>query len=92
MLLIHRRDIVEPVEIGQRLEISLVLDQLFRAAVKQADMRIDSLDHLAVEFEHEAQHAVGGGMLGPEIDGEGAVVALALAAVHLRRSCLDLGH
>ena len=34
MLLIHRRDIVEPVEIRDRLQIGLVLDQLFGAAMQ----------------------------------------------------------
>ena len=33
-------------------------------------MRIDALDDLAVEFEHEPQNAVRGGMLRPEIDVE----------------------
>ena len=70
MLLVHRRDIIEPVEIRDRLQIGLVLDQLFGAAVKQADMRIDALDDLAVELEHQAQHAMRGRMLRPEIDGE----------------------
>jgi hypothetical protein len=58
MLLVHRRDVVEPVEIGQRLQIGLVLDQLLGAAMQQADMRIDALDDLAVELQHQAQHAV----------------------------------
>ena len=70
MLLVHRRDIVEPVEIGHRLQIGLRLDQLFGAAMQQADMRIDALDDLAVELEHQAQHAVGRRMLRPEIDVE----------------------
>ena len=70
VLLIHRRDIIEPVEIGHRLHIGLVLDQLFGAAVQQPDMRIDALDDLAVEFQHQAQHAMRGRMLRPEIDGE----------------------
>ncbi len=58
MLLVHRRDVVEPVEIGHRLQVGLGLDQLLGAAMQQADMRIDALDHLAVELEHQAQHAV----------------------------------
>ena len=70
MLLIHRRDIVEPVEIGHRLHIGLVLDQLLGAAMQQPDMRIDALDDFAVELQHHAQHAVRGRMLRPEIDGE----------------------
>ena len=81
VLLVHRRDVVEPVEIGQRLEIGLVLDQLLGAAMQQPDMRIDALDHLAVELEHEAEHAVRRRMLRAEIDGELAVVAFALAAI-----------
>ncbi len=81
MLLVHRRHVVEPVEIGQRLEIGLVLDELLGAAMEQPDMRIDALDHLAVELEHEPEHAVGGRMLRTEIDGELALVALPLAAI-----------
>ena len=70
MLLVHRRDVVEAVEIGDRLEVGLGLDQLLGAAMQQADMRIDAVDNLAVELEHEAQHAVGRRMLRPEIDVE----------------------
>jgi hypothetical protein len=43
MLLVHRRHIVEAVKIGDRLQVGLVLDQLFGAAMEQADMRIDAL-------------------------------------------------
>ena len=70
MLLVHRRDVIEPVEIRDRLQVGLVLDQLLGAAMQQADMRIDALDHFAVELQHEAQHAVRRRMLRPEIDGE----------------------
>ena len=70
MLLVDRRDVIEPVEIRDRLQIGLLLDQLLGAAMQQPDMRIDALDHFAVEFEHEAQHAVRRRMLRPEIDGE----------------------
>ena len=45
-------------------------DQFLGSAVQQADVRIDALDHLAVELEHEAQYAVRGRVLRPEIDGE----------------------
>jgi hypothetical protein len=68
MLLIHRRDIVQPVEIRDRLQISLGLDQLLGAAVQEADMRVDPLDHFAVELQHQPQHTMSGGMLRPEID------------------------
>ena len=70
MLLVHRRDVIEPVEIRDRLQIGLLLDQLLGAAMQQPDMRIDALDHLAVQLQHEAQHAVRRRMLRPEIDGE----------------------
>src|SRR5258708_24796793 len=70
VLLVHRRDIIEPVEIGQRLQVGLVLDQLLGPAVQQADMRVDTLDHLTVELQYQAQHAVSRRVLGPEIEGE----------------------
>ena len=74
MLLVHRRDVVEPVEIRHRLQVGLVLDQLLGAAMKQPDMRIDALDDLAVELQHQTQHAVRRRVLRPEIDVEGADV------------------
>ena len=74
VLLVHRRDIVEPVEIGDRLQIGLVLDQLLGAAVEQSDMRVDALDHLAVELEHQPQNTMRRRMLRPEVDVEGADV------------------
>jgi hypothetical protein len=70
VFLIHRRDIVEPVEIWQRLQIGFVLDKLFSAAMEQADVRIDALDHLAVELQDQAQHAVCRRVLRSEIDRE----------------------
>ena len=66
VLLVHRRDIVEPVEIRDRLQIGLVLDQLLGAAMQETDMRIDARDHLAVEFQHQTQHAVRRRMLRAE--------------------------
>src|SRR5690606_17955121 len=84
MLLVHRRDIVEPVEIGNGLQIGLVLDQLFRTAVEEPDMRVDALDHLAVKFEHEAQNAMRGRMLRTEIDVEVADCNLSHATPSFR--------
>ena len=77
VLLVHGRDVVEPVEIADGLQVGLVLDQLLGAAVQKADMGIDALHHLAVELEHKAQHAVGGRVLRPEVDVELADVGLA---------------
>ena len=70
MLLAHRRDVIEPVEIGDRLQVGLVLDQLFGAAVQQADMRVGALDDLAVHLQHQPHHAVRRRMLRPEIHRE----------------------
>ena len=50
MLLIYRRDVIEPIEIRHRLQIGLVLDQLLGAAMQEADVRIDPLDHLPVSL------------------------------------------
>jgi hypothetical protein len=52
MLLIHGRDVVEPVKIGQRLKISLMFNQLLGPAMQKPNMRVNALDDLAVEFKH----------------------------------------
>ena len=68
MLHAHRRAIIEPVEVRQRLGVGLIFDQFLGAAVEQADMRIDPLDDLAVQLHDQAQHAMRGGMLRAEVD------------------------
>jgi hypothetical protein len=47
-----------------------VLDQLFGAAMKKADMGIGPFNYLAIEFQHEPQHPVRSRMLRSKIDGE----------------------
>ncbi len=74
VLLIHRRDVVEPVEIGHVLQIGARLHQLLGATMQEADVGIDAFDHFPVEFEHEPQDAVRRRMLGPEVDREVAEV------------------
>ncbi len=74
VFLVHRRDIVEPVQIGHVLQIGARLHQLLGAAVQQADVRIDAFDDLAVQLQHQPQHAVRGRVLRAEVDGELAVV------------------
>ena len=76
MLLVHRRDIVEAVEIGKRLQIGLVLDQLLGAAMKQADVRVHAGDNLAIQIQDQAQHAMRRRMLGSEIDGHLRIIGL----------------
>jgi hypothetical protein len=68
VLLIHRRDVIQPVEIRNRLQIRLLLDQLFGAAMQKPDMRIDALDNLAIQLEDEPQHAVRRRVLRPKVD------------------------
>jgi len=41
----------------------------FYAAVEQADVGVGALDDLTVHLQHQAQHAVGGRMLGAEVQG-----------------------
>src|SRR5256885_3668632 len=50
-LLVHRRDIVEPVKIRDRLQVGLVLDQFLGAAVEQANVRVNAFDDFAVRSE-----------------------------------------
>jgi hypothetical protein len=38
--------------------------------MQEPDMRVDPRHHFAIEFEHQAQHAVRSRMLRPEIDRE----------------------
>ena len=51
VLLTHRGDVIQPVEIRHRLHIRLVFDQLLGAPMQQADMRIGPLHHFAVQFQ-----------------------------------------
>ena len=70
VLLIHRRAIVEPVEVRHVLRIGARLHQLLGAAMQQADMRIDTLHHFTIQLQHQAQHAMGRRMLRTEVDRE----------------------
>ena len=74
MLLIHRRAIIEPIEIRNSLQIGFCLDQLFSSTMKKPDMRIDPLDDLAVQLQLQPQHAVRGRVLRPHVDDHGLIV------------------
>ena len=67
VLVAHHRHVVEPVHVRQRLEVRPVLGELLGRAVQQADVRVRALDHLAVELEHEPQHAVRRRVLRPKV-------------------------
>jgi hypothetical protein len=68
MLVAHHGDVIEPVHVGNRLQVSFLLRQLFRRAMQQPDMRIGALDHLAVELQHQTQNTVRGRMLRAEVE------------------------
>ena len=70
MLLVHRRHIIKPVKIRHSLQIGLVLHQLFGAPVQKADVWINAGDHLTVQLQHKAQHAMGRGVLRAKVDVE----------------------
>jgi hypothetical protein len=67
MLLVHRRDVIKPIKIADRLRIGFVLDQLFSASMEQSNMRIDAPYNLAIKFQDQAQNAVCRGVLRSKI-------------------------
>ena len=67
VFLTHWRDIIEAIEIRNRLQVRLVLDQFFGAAMKQSHVRIRALDNLAVHLKHQAQNAMRRRMLRTKI-------------------------
>ena len=89
VLVAHHRDVVQPVHVGQRLDVGARLGELFGGAMQEADVRIGALDHLAVELEHEAQHAVRRRMLRPEVDVEVADVGFRHVSVQRRAKTLS---
>ena len=69
MLVAHHRHVIEPIHIGKRLNVGLVLGQLFSGPVQQADVRVCALHDFAVKLQHQAKHTVCGRMLGPKVQG-----------------------
>ena len=68
LLIGHHADVVEAVEVGQGLQVRLVLDELLGAAVQQPHVRIRPDDLLAVELQDQPQHPVRRRVLRPEVD------------------------
>jgi hypothetical protein len=83
LLVGHHGNIVEAVEVGQGLQVCAVLDELLSAAVQQSNVGVGAHDLLAVELQNQTQHAVGGRVLGPEVDGVVADLAGAVCLVAL---------
>jgi hypothetical protein len=68
LLVGHHRNVVESVEVGQRLQVCAVLDELLCASVQEANVGIGAHNLLTIEFENQSQHTVGSGMLGTKVD------------------------
>jgi len=79
VLLSHHRNIIQTIEVRERLEVVLVLDQLLGTAVEEADVRVSALDDLTVELQYETEHTVCRGMLWAKIDREVLNLATKLA-------------
>ena len=63
-------DVVDPRRVRDGLPPGLRLHVLLEAGVQVADDRADARDRLAVEVDDEAQDAVRGRVVGPEVDRE----------------------
>jgi hypothetical protein len=87
VLLVHRRDVIEPVEIGESLQISRLLDQLLGPAMEDPDIWIDALHDFAVEREHEAQDTMRRRVLGPKVDGSITSPSLGHGALRIACEC-----
>ena len=75
----ERRGVVHAGDVRGALEVGEVLTRLLHAGVQVADDRLRAQHGLALELEHEAQHAVGAGVLRTHVDDHGLVVGRALA-------------
>ncbi len=90
----QRADVLERVEVADRLVVVGVLAQLLDAAMEVAEHRVEVDDLLAVELEDDPEHAVGRGVLGPHVDEHLAVaerveLGLALGPRRVRRDRLE---
>ena len=90
----QRADVLERVEVADRLVVVGVLAQLLDAAMEVAEDRVEVDDLLAVELEHDPEHAVGRRVLRPHVDEHLAVaerveLGLALGPRRVRRDRLE---
>ena len=79
------REVVHPLDERDDLPVLLVLAALLDAGVDIADDRLDVADDLALERGQQPQHAVGGGMVRADVDGEQLVV-LVTERLHRHRA------
>ena len=62
-------EVIESVCVGDELVVLHVLGNLLVAAVQVANLRLCLHDQLSVEIEHDAEHSVGRGVGGAEVQG-----------------------
>ena len=67
VLVAHHGHVVEPVHVADRLVEGLGFSEFFGRPVQQPDVGVGAHHGLAVQFQHQAQHAMGRRVLGPEI-------------------------
>jgi hypothetical protein len=78
----HSRYVVHAVGVREHLGVGLVLGGLLNARVQVADVGPGIDNRLAVQFHHNAEHAVGAGVLGAHVDDQG--VRLGFGRAHRR--------
>ncbi len=69
VLVTHHRDVIETVHVRDRLDEGARLGQLLSGPMQQADVRIGAHDDLAVQLQHQPQHAVRCRVLGTKVHG-----------------------
>ena len=67
-LVVLERQVVDPLRVRDRLPPRLLLHVLLEPGVEIADDGLEAFDLLAVQIDDQAQHAVRGGMVRPEVD------------------------
>jgi len=63
----HRRQVIQPVRVGNELGVGAILGDLLVAAVQVADLGPHPGNPLAVQFDHQAQHPVRGRVRRPHV-------------------------
>jgi len=69
LLVGHHADIVQAIKVRQRLQVCLVLNQLFRTAVQQSHVWVRADNLFSIQLEDKTQHTVGGWVLRSKVDG-----------------------
>jgi hypothetical protein len=69
-LVVLEGDVVDARRIGDALPPRLLFHRLLEARVQIADHGRETHHVLAVQIDDQPQHAVRGGVIGPEVDGE----------------------